>query len=1462
MPPTLLIESLQDLRRRVKLFGVLYGVGIVIACAVALVLAAVLIDWSLALPTAPRLIVNFAGLGAFFYAFYRWILRPAMRRLSLSDLAGRLEERYPEFNDSLRSTVDFLGKEVPGSYAMQERTMASATERAKRVDIAHAVELKPVWYSMGSGVGAVVLMVALVVVASREFPDFLRIATNHLLGGRQPWPKEVEMDLLSDVPARVAVGQRVDLKIHITKGTVHQAIVRYRYDNGPWQQEVMDAEAGGNFTAAVDARLEGQRDNGRLQIKVEAGDAETDLRPVSVVPRLDIKGIEARVTPPAYAGLPAVPVNIAERPVVTAIGSDIELRLSFNKALDVGKGIRIEPADRAHAMPAANWTFPSEGSAVARFTTFDPRTFRPNDPFKFTVRATDIDGFENIGSQEYAIIVHEDGLPTVQIEEPRHSEDRTPDATIPMKVVAEDDYGIDLAQLVINRTSGRVGAAPTTEPSAAAPTTAPAAASGRGVDHWVIDLHRRDFSADAAGPGINALNASWTQADSSTERKRFRLEYPWDLSKLEGGNLKPGDVLEFFVQVRDNYNINGTLHPMVQSAKLKINIISHDQWDAHVETALAAMKQEIGQIKKSQDVNHQETQTQAKETGDKQKVDDAQKATIGRLATQQANAAAQVKQIAQKMDELIQKMNENKSPEKGMKETAKDVGKQLEQTSEGAMKQATSDLTEAKDAPADPKASAPQRKQDAQKAAESLDKAAGKQQQASDELQKAMDKLNDFGGLAPAIQKIKDLADRQKKLDTDYKKDLKTALGKQPDALTPNEKQALKDLKEKQDALAKDTEKALDNMEQKAEKMAKSDPAASKAMKDAAQTGKQQGIPPKQQQASESMQQNQQANAQQQQKQVELGLEMVLQKLTEAERRKLEELRSELAELQKLIDEIAARQATHNLDNLALQDPSGKKLSDLSQDDREALFSLAGRDAADANAPKADLGVMTPSQEQTERNCRDLAKRTEALPDPVPSSKLTAAASKMEQAIVFLRKAQLAEAYQPPQVEALKALLEARAAIAEAKKKADDAAKQQNEETIKQAYVKLLEQQKKLDEETRNLDSSPRDADGNIGREPASRLARLPGAQGELGDAANKLGEKLDSLGSIVYKWANKDIVDSMVEVKEDLAKPVTGIPTQAEQKRIEEQLQAMIDNLAQPKKKNDAFAQKQNKSSGGGGSGKKPPPRMPTDVELRLLKDLQTAINKSTNRIDEQPEKDAHKLLSLGNRQGELRGVLDQLLQKSSQGQVKLGKEPENKDQLPEEAAKDAVADNDLVKNLLDDAVDEDQATKSFKLTGDRMARSRQRLALNNDPGKITQEIQKRIVLDIDDMIKLAQKQQQQQQQQASGKGKPGEKPGEAKPGEGEGQQQVAQGKKPGQPAKGNQKGGMTPAGDSALPPGGDPTTDLSRDIKETREEWGKNAGRDRQAVMEGAGEKSISKYDQYIRDYYRELAKKASER
>src|SRR6185437_3172132 len=120
---------------------------------------------------------------------------------------------------------------------------------------------------------------------------------------------------------------------------------------------------------------------------------------------------------------------------------------------------------------------------------------------------------------------------------------------------------------------------------------------------------------------------------------------------------------------------------------------------------------------------------------------------------------------------------------------------------------------------------------------------------------------------------------------------------------------------------------------------------------------------------------------------------------------------------------------------------------------------------------------------------------------------------------------------------------------------------------------------------------------------------------------------------------------------------------------------------------------------------------------------------------------------------------LLDTLLKKASSDKMKLDPPPPNQDVLPEEKqAADAPAD-DLDAALLgeDQKKPQQQAVdENFKLIGTRMARSQQRLALNDDPGAVTQDVQNRILKDLDALIALAHKNSEQQASssaQASGK-------------------------------------------------------------------------------------------------------------
>lgn len=1408
MPPQALIDSLNGIRRKVKTLSVAFGVGIVLATGVGLLLATVLLDYLLKLPVVPRLLVLLAALGALGYAAIKWVIRPVLARISLGDIAGHLETVFPQFDDRLRSTVDFVHQELPGSEMMKQRTVSQAANIAQTVDLSKALVTKPVVYSIGSAIGALAVLIALIAL----LPDLARIARERLFLANTAWPKNTEI-VVDPLPKRVPVGQRIDLSLALKKGKPGQkATIYYQYDDGAVIKEFMIRGENGKYTASLDARGD------KMKVWMVSGDDETEKQVIQVVPRLAIGRVEAVIAPPAYAEMPPSTVNLAAGPGYMTHGSGVKLSITFNKELEQAKGVKIAvvnnenaPTNKPAFEPKVEWSFPNPNVALAAWSA--------TDSFRFRIYATDKDGFTNTGLEEYEVVVKPDQLPTVMIESPRKNVERTPDAYLPLQILAEDDFGIASLKLIVDK----IGAA-------APDPTKPAPANPNEKKHWEIDL------------------SNWSKIDGTGERQRFRLNRDWEL-KQTLGTLVPGDLLEYYIEVKDNYKIETTengkqvlqYHPAQYSSKLRITIISQEQAVIANIDRIRADAQKARVVQNTQNTNLRETTNLAQDTKEKPEMSKGDKAALEGITNRQSALVTQAKSLAQELEDVQRDLKENRVNDPELNDIAKEAKNDLNQAAEKPMTDAAQQLNQAQQSKANP-ANPQQSEQAKQNRNQAMEQAQQNQQQASKKIQDAIEKMDKVGNLSTAIKKVQEILDKQKDLNKQLKDIAKEELGKKPSEMKPENKDKLDKVAKEQKDLADQTDKAMKEIDKMGDQMQKSDPKAAEAMKEATQTAQRQQVSPQQRKASEQAQQNQQAGAQQAQQQAELGLEQVLNTLKDAERRKLEQLAKLLDEAIKAIQDLVRRQAGHNLDNLGLQggDAMAKALK---EEEIADLMAKANPNDPKGKRPKIELAVLTSGQEQTERNTRSVAKSFEEMPEGAAASgDLVRAAGKMGYAIVDLRDKKLSAAYNPHQVEALAALENALKKAEEEKKKVQEKIEQKQKEAIKAQFEKIRDEQvEKVNTPTTAIDKS-RNPDKSLSRENAVRLNQLPGIQGDLSKRVGELNEELQKLGGIIYVWAGKDIVSSMDEVKDDLGKQKTGQPTQLEEARIVEQLNAMIDSLKQEKDQSE-FAQKPNGGGGGGGGGGGS--KLPTEAELRLLKALQLAINKNTTKTNELPkdQQDKVALVNLGNRQGQLRNLLDQLLKQATRGKEGLKPEPDPKDKLPEEAGKEAIENQEAQDELLGGKPNAEKETKQLNRVGDRMARSRQRLALDNDPGKLTQEIQKRIVVDLDDMIKQAQQQQASNSQPKPGQGQP-------KPGEG---QQPGQQQANGQGQNSQPNNASSPAQNSTVSGGGSRNADLSAKINETSKEWGAISPRLRDAVIEGASEQVIEKYRKLVEDYYR---------
>ena len=307
----------------------------------------------------------------------------------------------------------------------------------------------------------------------------------------------------------------------------------------------------------------------------------------------------------------------------------------------------------AKAKPVFNWN-PVDGNTLTA-------SVDATESFRFHLHATDVDGLSNTAAEEFEFVVRPDQNPTIVIENPRRNEDRTPEATIPLQAVAEDDFGIDSLKLIVDRVGDK--------------------------KHWEIPL------VDAAA----AVNSTqWNHIDSTGDLQRFRANFAWELASLQGAQLKSGDVLEYYAAVKDNFSLNGQTHPAVASGKLRIVIISQDELNAKITQELENIAEATATLKQSQGMTQKQTAGLAKEVAGKPQMDNADKVAADRLAGQQSTLAAQTKSLANKLTDIQTQMAENKSPNQELKDTVKDVGNLLNSTAENPMKNAAGDINNAK----------------------------------------------------------------------------------------------------------------------------------------------------------------------------------------------------------------------------------------------------------------------------------------------------------------------------------------------------------------------------------------------------------------------------------------------------------------------------------------------------------------------------------------------------------------------------------------------------------------------------------------------------------------------------------------------------------------------------------------------------------------------------------------------
>ena len=1160
MNERLLLDRLDRLCRRIRFLLVVDGVGQTTAGILGGVVLSVAVDYMVVLPSVARLLLASAMGVTLVVALWRRVLRPMITPIERGEIAALLDRRFGELEDRLASAVGFLASPPPGSLLMVRRVVGQATEAAGRLPMESILRPRR---SLLTASAAVILCLALTGLAWAA-PWWLKTGARRYLMPFTPteWPRRVHIEPITgdakrpigewfEVRARVLRGQTPSLRVHVV--TEGPGGLRDRH---PMTYDTKADE----YAHAFNAIQQG------FDYWFEAGDDSTADRGgrfrVNVLPRPVVLQADIELYDPPYVtGSSSRRCVLEESPVTAVEGSKARLTVRISKT--VARDPEGRPLVNLALPDGSNLFMDPIDASRRRFAA----VFDVQRSGTLTVRVVDEDGFDNRGGTPYGLTVRQDELPHVVVVEPQAVVEATPSAAVGVSISADDDFG--LRTLTLRAVVDRIGSDRPT----------------------VFDLTDRLRPSRVGGRCVAAV------------------EWVWELDPMR---LQAGDVVTYRASVTDNYDLSGRRHSPVESAEMRIKVISPDQFADRVREDLRVLNEAVRQVLSVQEAVRDQTEVLLGELERNRRLTDADGEASVLAASRQTQLAGRTSHLAGRFRQLVQRLQANRSPDTDVHQRSTEASKILSGLAAGPMVQAAENLQQAG------QAKAPDHRYKALVAAKTL------QQTVADRLRSLLAGMERSGDFQDIVRHTQYLLDQQQAQTESTHRLSQRTLGRRLEELPAPLIAELKQQARQQRHLAEEQLRLNQNMVRLAEALRTSDPTAAAALDDARTIAEVGRLQHRLSDAADAVADNRMAQAQDRQRAAE---DLLHQMIAALERRRSQELETL---------------------NKQLHDAAEKVRAIL--DEQRALHDQTRQTAAgDASR-----------REQLAQRQEGLSRSTGAVADEVgkldradrPARDLRRATGQMHRAAGHLRQGQADRAVSE-QGEVLRQLQDALEELRKLRAQSEVEMAARTLLAVAEEIKKLRDEQQQINEQLDGLVRAASEGQ-DLSRADLRRLDKMAERERQVAAALEIVRGRLGD--APVYDWVMRRVGADMGRLAGRFDQRLVDGTSQAEARRILERLDHLRMGLEQrPPDTQDATFADGGGGGRGGGSGKTK--AVPTAAELVVLRSMQSDLNRRTQELDlkigqaDRPsEAQLEQVRQLGRLQEQIRNLAEEVYRRAAQ--------------------------------------------------------------------------------------------------------------------------------------------------------------------------------------------------------------------